>query len=108
MFWKQAPVIVALIGAATLVSSCAVGPNFAAPGVPESSRYAKEPLAPSTSSAPVRDGQAQRFVNGRDLRGDWWILFHSPGLNSVVARSLEGNPNLQAAIAAVRVAKELV
>jgi NodT family efflux transporter outer membrane factor (OMF) lipoprotein len=108
MFWKQAPVIVALIGAATLVSSCAVGPNFAVPAVPEASRYTKEPLAPSTSSAPVRDGQSQHFVNGRDLRGDWWTLFHSPGLNAVVARSLEGNPNLQAAIASVRVAKELV
>ena len=107
MFWKQAPVIVALIGAASLVSSCAVGPNFAAPAVPEASRYTKEPLAPTTSSAPVRAGQPQHFVNGHDLRGDWWTLFHSPGLNAVVARSLEGNPNLQAAIAAVRVAKEL-
>jgi NodT family efflux transporter outer membrane factor (OMF) lipoprotein len=107
MFWKQAPVIVALIGAATLVSSCAVGPNFAAPAVPEASRYTKEPLAPSTSSAPVRDGQSQHFINGRDLRGDWWTLYHSPGLNAVVGRALEGNPNLQSAIAAVRVAKEL-
>ena len=107
MFWKQAPVIVALIGAAMLVSSCAVGPNFAAPAVPEASRYTKEPLAPSTSSAPVKDGQAQHFVNGRDLRGDWWTLYHSPGLNAVVGRALEGNPNLQAAITAVRIAKEL-
>jgi NodT family efflux transporter outer membrane factor (OMF) lipoprotein len=107
MFWKQAPVIVALIGAAMLVSSCAVGPNFAHPAVPEASRYTKEPLAPSTSSAPVRNGQAQHFVNGRDLRGDWWTLYHSPALNAVVGRALQGNPNLQAAIAAVRVAKEL-
>jgi NodT family efflux transporter outer membrane factor (OMF) lipoprotein len=108
MFWKQGPVIVALIGAAMLVSSCAVGPNFTAPAVPEASRYTKEPLAATTSSAPVKDGQPQRFVNGRDLRGDWWSLYHSPGLNAVVGRALEGNPNLQAAIAAVRVAKELV
>jgi outer membrane protein TolC len=108
MFWKQAPVIVALIGAATLVSSCAVGPNFAAPAVPEASRYTKEPLAPSTSSAPVRGGQAQHLINGRDIPGDWWTLYRSPGLNAVIRRALEGNPNLQSAISAVRVAKEMV
>jgi NodT family efflux transporter outer membrane factor (OMF) lipoprotein len=108
MFWNQGPAVVALIGAAMLVSSCAVGPNFEHPAVPESSRYTKEPLAPSTSSAPVKGGQAQRFVNGRDLPGDWWTLYHSPGLNAVVRRALDGNPNLQSAIAAVRVAKELV
>jgi NodT family efflux transporter outer membrane factor (OMF) lipoprotein len=108
MFWKQGPAIVALIGAAMFVSSCAVGPNFVAPAVPEASRYTKEPLAQHTSSAPVKDGQAQHFVNGRDIPGDWWTLYHSPGLNAVVRRALEGNPNLQSAIAAVRVAKELV
>src|ERR1700722_342175 len=107
MFWKQGPVIVALIGAALLVCSCAVGPNFAAPAVPEASRYTKEPLAPRTSSAPVKDGQAQHFVNGRDIPGDWWILYHSPGLNAVVRRAIEGNPNLQSVISAVRVAKEM-
>jgi NodT family efflux transporter outer membrane factor (OMF) lipoprotein len=108
MFWKQGPAIVALIGAALLVSSCAVGPNFTAPAVPEASRYTKEPLAPSTSSAPVRGGQPQHFASGRDLPGDWWTLYRSPGLDAVVRRALEGNPNLQAAIASVRVAKELV
>jgi NodT family efflux transporter outer membrane factor (OMF) lipoprotein len=107
MFWKQGPVIVGLIGAALLVASCAVGPNFTAPAVPEASRYTKEPLAPSTSSAPVKDGQPQHFVNGRDISGDWWILYHSPGLNAVVRRAIEGNPNLQSAISAVRVAKEM-
>ncbi|MBV9969529.1 MAG: efflux transporter outer membrane subunit [Xanthobacteraceae bacterium] len=108
MFWKRGPAVVALCGAAMLVSGCAVGPNFEHPAVPEASRYTKEPLPSHTSSAPVKDGQAQHFVNGRDIPGDWWTLYHSPGLNAVVRRALEGNPNLQAAIAAVRNAKELV
>ena len=102
MFWKQGPVVVALIGAALLVSSCAVGPNFAAPAVPEASRYTKEPLATRTSSADVRGGQAQRFINGRDISGDWWNLFRSPALDSLVQQSLHANPTLQSAIAAVR------
>jgi NodT family efflux transporter outer membrane factor (OMF) lipoprotein len=108
MLWKRGVVIVALFGAATLVSSCAVGPDFAHPAPPEDSRYTKEPLAPTTSSTDVRHGQTQHFINGRDIPGDWWALFRSPALNALVRQSLDGNPNLQATISALRVAKEMV
>ena len=64
MLWKRCPVVVASLGAALLVSSCAVGPDFEHPGAPEVSRYTKEPLATLTSSADVRGGQAQHFING--------------------------------------------
>jgi NodT family efflux transporter outer membrane factor (OMF) lipoprotein len=108
MFWKRCPVVVAALGAAMLVSSCAVGPDFEHPAPPpDSARYTREPLATRTGSAPVRDGQAQHFINGRDIPGDWWSLFRSPELNSLVQQSLNCNPNLQAAIAAVRVAQEM-
>jgi NodT family efflux transporter outer membrane factor (OMF) lipoprotein len=70
------------------------------------SRYTKEPLASRTSSADIRDGRAQRFINGRDIPGEWWNLFRSPALDSLVHQSLNANPNLQSAIAAVRVAQE--
>src|SRR5580700_9676890 len=106
MLWKRCPVVVASLGAALLVSSCAVGPDFEHPGAPEVSRYTKEPLASRTSSTEVRDGQAQHFINGRDIPGDWWNLFRSPALDSLVQQSLHANPTLQAAIAAVRVAQE--
>jgi hypothetical protein len=43
MFWKRGPVVVASLGAALLMSSCAVGPDFEHPGAPEVSRYTKEP-----------------------------------------------------------------
>jgi len=64
-------------------------------------------LATRTSSAEVRGGQAQHFINGRDIPGEWWALFRSPALNSLIQQSLHANPNLQAAIAAVRVAQEM-
>jgi NodT family efflux transporter outer membrane factor (OMF) lipoprotein len=108
MFWKGCPVVVAALGAAMLVSSCAVGPDFEHPAPPpDSARYTREPLATRTGSAPVRDGQAQHFINGRDIPGNWWSLFRSPELNSLVQQSLDCNPNLQTAIAAVRVAQEM-
>jgi NodT family efflux transporter outer membrane factor (OMF) lipoprotein len=108
MSWKRCPVVVASLGAAMLLSSCAVGPDFEHPAPPpDDVRYTKEPLATHTSSTAVRDGQSQHFINGRDIPGDWWTLFHSPGLNSLVQQSLNCNPDLQSAIAAVRVAQEL-
>jgi NodT family efflux transporter outer membrane factor (OMF) lipoprotein len=104
--------------AATLVSGCAVGPDFLAPAAPEGSRYTKEPLAQRTSSSDIessstdvkfhRFGESQHFVNGRDIPAEWWALFRSRALNSLVQKALDRNPNLQATIASLRAAKEAV
>src|ERR1700730_15463456 len=93
---------------ATIVSSCAVGPDFAPPAAPDVSRYTKEPLAQHTASTDTAKGASQRFVQGREISAEWWRLFHSPGLNSLIQKSLERNPSLQSAIASLRAAKEAV
>ncbi len=92
--------------AALLLASCAVGPDF----VPAASsgramairrsRWAKAQHRP-----PRRAGEAQRFVRDLDLPGQWWTLFHSKALNSLVEKALAANPDLQAAQAALRVAQ---
>jgi NodT family efflux transporter outer membrane factor (OMF) lipoprotein len=56
----------------------------------------------------VAGGEAQRFVTGQDIAGDWWTLFHSTALNDLIERSLKANPDLQAAQAALVVARENV
>jgi len=89
-----------------LVSGCAVGPNFHRPAAPVVTRYTPEPLAPRTAEAPVRGGGAQTFVDGMDIPGQWWTLFHSPALNALVERGLAANADLAAAKAALRVARE--
>jgi NodT family efflux transporter outer membrane factor (OMF) lipoprotein len=95
--------------AAFLVSSCAVGPDFVAPTPPDVSRYTRERLTPRTVSTETpQHGESQRFVNGRDIPAEWWALFRSRPLNSLINKSLAANPTLQSAIAALRGAKELV
>ena len=89
-----------------LVSGCAVGPDFLHPGAPEVSRYTKEPLATRTASADVSKGNANHFINGKDIPAEWWRLYRSQPLNTLVGRSIDANPNLQAALAALRIAKE--
>jgi NodT family efflux transporter outer membrane factor (OMF) lipoprotein len=99
---------VAAFGAAILLAGCAVGPDFHVPAAPETSGYTKEPLASRTSSTDTPTGQPQHFDKGRDIPQEWWTLFKSPKLNALIQRSLKSNPNLQSAIATLRVTKEAV
>jgi NodT family efflux transporter outer membrane factor (OMF) lipoprotein len=84
----------------TFASGCAVGPDFHKPAAPTATTY-----RPTEVALQVR---AQRFVNGMDIPGQWWALFHSPQLNALIVRALAANPSLEAAQAALRQAREQV
>ena len=98
------PLFVALI----LVSGCAVGPDFERPAAPDVEGYTPEPLAQQTASAEVAGGETQRFVQGLDIPGQWWALFHSEALNALIEQALKNNPTLPAARAALGQAWENV
>ena len=93
---------------ALAVAGCAVGPDFHRPAAPTDSGYTPEPLRPQTASAKTRSGEAQHFEPERDIPGDWWTLFRSQPLNSLIEQSLHANPDLDAAQAALRQAQENV
>lgn len=93
------------ISALLLGVGCAVGPNYKKPAAPKVPGY----TPPTTSTTPnVPGGEAQQFVEGRDIPGEWWTLFHSKPLNDLIERSLQANPDLKAAQAALVVARENV
>ncbi|MEP6884451.1 MAG: efflux transporter outer membrane subunit [Gammaproteobacteria bacterium] len=95
------------IASGGLLAACAVGPNFKAPPPPRSTSYAPAgQIAPETAAAPQPGGQAQRFVEGMDIPGQWWTLFQSAELNALIERALKNSPTLQAAQAALRQANE--
>ncbi len=96
------------VAAATLVAGCTVGPDFHRPGAPAVGGYTSQSLPSQTVSANVQGGEAQRFIRDMDIPGQWWVLFHSAALNSLIDSALKTNPNLQAADAALRVAMENV
>jgi NodT family efflux transporter outer membrane factor (OMF) lipoprotein len=99
-----ASVAIAGIG---LLSACAVGPNFKAPAAPPNAGFAPAGQMPSaTAAASLPGGQAQRFVDGMDIPGQWWTLFQSAQLNALIERALANSPTLQAAQAALRQANE--
>ena len=90
-----------------LFASCAAGPDFTKPAPPDVTRYTTTPLG-ATSSTDVAGGEAQRFMEGVDIPGDWWTLFHSKPLSALIERSLKANPDIKAAQAALAAARESV
>src|SRR5271156_3257578 len=91
-----------------LLAACAVGPNFKRPAAPQVSDYTAHPQSSTVATADTAGGAAQRFAKGGDLAADWWTLFHSAALNALIDQSLERNPDLKAAQAALSVAREAV
>ena len=90
-----------------VVAGCAVGPDFKKTTAPAGSGYTAQALT-TTTSANVPGGDAQRFIHGSDVTGDWWTLFHSAPLNALIEQSLKNNADLKAAQAALSVARENV
>jgi NodT family efflux transporter outer membrane factor (OMF) lipoprotein len=97
-----------LVGAATLLAGCAVGPDYRQPAAPATSGLVRGSLPAATASAPVAGGEQQKFVNAQDIPAQWWTLFQSPQLNALIESSLKNNPSVTAAQAALRQAQELV
>jgi NodT family efflux transporter outer membrane factor (OMF) lipoprotein len=91
--------------AALLLTGCAVGPDFVRPAAPTASSYAATPLPETTASTPGPAGAAQRLAYAHDLQADWWRLFKSPALDTLVERALAAHPSLAAAQAALRIAQ---
>jgi NodT family efflux transporter outer membrane factor (OMF) lipoprotein len=99
---------VAAVLTTALLAGCAVGPDFEKPKAPDVTGYSREPLPVQTAASDVHGGEAQRFLQGDDIPGQWWTLYHSPALSALIERALRANPSLQAAQATLREAKEEV
>jgi NodT family efflux transporter outer membrane factor (OMF) lipoprotein len=89
-----------------LLCGCAVGPQFKKPTAPAGAGYTAAPVSTTINTPNVAGGDAQHFVEGQDIPGEWWTLFHSKPLNDLIEQSLKANPNIKAAQAALLVARE--
>ena len=77
----------------TLLGACAVGPDFVRPAPPDVTSYTNEPLPESTVMA---DSAAQHFTPGAAVPADWWRLFKSAPLDSLVEQAIANSPTLAA------------
>lgn len=89
-------------GIALLLGGCAVGPDYARPPLNLPGGYtATAPASTQAEGVPL-----SRLSPELDVPAQWWQAFHSEPLNALIVQSLAGNPNIEAADAALRVAQE--
>ncbi len=89
------------------LTGCAAGPDFKRPPAPTANGYAPASSIPeATASTPVLAGESQRFNPKADIPFDWWTLFQSPQLNSLIKRAFKANPSIESAQAALHQAQE--
>lgn len=97
---------ITILSLSSLLTACAVGPDFHRPCPPNVGRYTCSPLPSQTVSARGPGGNAQCFMMGGDIPSQWWTLFHSEELNQLICRGIAHSPNLEAAQAALCQAEE--
>jgi NodT family efflux transporter outer membrane factor (OMF) lipoprotein len=90
------------------IAACTMGPDFQKPAPPNVQSYTGTALTTTGSAGETTASAAQQFVDGRDIPGNWWTLFHSKPLQELIERSLKNNPDIKAGQAALRVARENV
>jgi NodT family efflux transporter outer membrane factor (OMF) lipoprotein len=98
--------------AGLLLAGCAVGPDFKSPEAPGAAQapdaaFTPTPVPEVTTSAEVAAGGAQHLRNGQDIQAQWWSMFHSDALDQLIRAALAKNPDLAAAQASLRQAREI-
>ena len=87
-------------------SGCMVGPKYKAPAPPQVTGYTPAPIATTSATPNIAGGEAQKFISGQDIPGEWWTVFHSKPLDDLIERALKANPDIKAAQATLLVARE--
>ncbi len=100
----RTPVLALAVG--SLATGCAVGPDFRPPEAPQTSRYTETPLPRETAGTQGTGGAPQKFVSGGAIEQQWWTLFRSQALDRLIRDAIVDSPNLAAAQATLRQAKE--
>jgi NodT family efflux transporter outer membrane factor (OMF) lipoprotein len=88
------------------LAGCTVGPDFVRPDPPRDKTYlASGQTAETVAIRDVLGGDAQRFVSDLDIPAQWWQVYRSQPLDNLIQRSLTANPDIQAAIQALKAAQ---
>lgn len=98
--------ILSLICIGFILAGCKLGPNFTKPNAPNTLSYTEKPLPKKTIATAIHGGASQHYVPEAHIPAQWWELFHSPSLNTLIEEGLRNSPTLQAAEATLVVAQQ--
>lgn len=91
----------------SLLTGCAVGPDFKRPEALAVTTYTATPMPEQTASAPTPLGESQRFVEGGWINPQWWHELGSPKLNALINNALKASLTLARSQAVLRQVQEL-
>jgi NodT family efflux transporter outer membrane factor (OMF) lipoprotein len=97
IFWLP-PIVLALNG-------CAVGPDFQKPHAPDDAAYLKNGIPEKTA---IANGVEQKFTTGNLPNQQWWSMFQSSSLDSLVKASINENASLKASEASLLQSQDLL
>ncbi len=98
----------ALLAAGSVFLSSLAGCTFAPPyhlPSPHVTSYTRAPAPPATVGSVGPAGEAQRFDYGTAPPPEWWRLFDSPALDTLIRQALAHNPGLTQAKARLQQAR---
>jgi NodT family efflux transporter outer membrane factor (OMF) lipoprotein len=89
-----------------LLAGCNVGPKYNPPTAPAVTAYTPQPQPAATANSAGQGGAAQHLDSSASIPAQWWTLFQSPKLNSMMEQALRNSPTLAQAAARLREAQE--
>ena len=101
-----APTLAAVLAAVS--SGCTVGPDFTPPDAPSTTRYISPDETPARDAATGLAAPTQTVALGEKVTAEWWTLFHSPEIDTLVKEAIASSPTLESAMARLTAAQEAV
>ena len=92
----------AALASLALLNGCVMGPDFKKPEAPNSTSYFPKTSLEESAQSTAQAGALQNYNVTASIPFDWWTLFHSPQINSLIERAFRTNPTIQSAQAALR------
>ncbi len=104
MALKTSSSLVTSIVSSVLITSCAMTAEYQPPITPSLEQYGSSSLPDFIGQE--RNKTSQKILLEQDIPFQWWALFQSETLNELIVTALQVNPELAAAEAAIRQARE--
>jgi len=101
--WTRAALAALGLG---LLAGCNVGPKYNPPTAPSITAYTPQPQPAETANSAGPEGVAQHLDSSAALPAQWWTLFQSPELNSMMEQAFSNSPTLAQATARLKEAQE--
>ena len=101
-----APILASVLSLA--VAGCMVGPDFMSPDPPSVTRYTSPGEATVAGAHGAATVPTQTVVPGKRVTAEWWTLFRSPNLDTLVKEAIIGSRTLESAKARLTQAREAI